>query len=171
MKSLEMTKGQEQMFVLIQDLCLAFIINGAATICAGGISNVGGPVMFMLGMFIAFTTNYIAGIIIPVNLCGNAVCKLFHLKPGTFPHKLVRIFIINAIYVTIVSLTIALFINGATMEAMKGWWQTYWILHLTGFVASVLLESGCIALAKVFIKNKNSKEIETKEQKDEQKHE
>lgn len=136
--------------VLIQDLCLAFIINSAATILNGGIQDIGA---YFLGMFLAFSINYIAGIIIPVSVCGNAVANFFRCKEGSFIHKLVRIFIINAIYVTIISFTIALINVGPVVEVFAIWWKTYWILHLVGFVASVLLERGCIALAKIFVKD------------------
>ena len=145
-----MNKKQEQMMVLLQDLCLAFIINSAATILNGGFQDVG---LYLVGMFMAFAINYIAGIIIPVNLCGSAVAKFFRCKEGSFIFKLVRIFVINAIYVTIISFTIALINVGPKIEVFEIWWKTYWILHIVGFVASVLLESGCVALAKTFVKD------------------
>ena len=144
-----MNKKQEQMMVLFQDLSLAFIINSAATIIAGFTTIW----EFLFGMFLAFTINYIAGLIIPVSVCGNAVANFLHCKKGGFLHSLVRIFIINAIYVTIISFTIALIRVGAKVEVFEIWWQSYWILHLVGFVASVLLERGCINLAKILVKD------------------
>ena len=148
-----MNKKQEQLFVLIQDLCLAFIINSAATILMGGIANVGGVGYFLLGCLIPFTINYIAGLIIPVSLVGNAVANFFRCKQGSFIHYVVRIFIINAIYVTIISITISLLNNGCTIDAITKWWETYYILHIVGFIASLLLERGCIKLAKIIIKD------------------
>lgn len=145
-----MNKKQEQMMVLLQDLCLAFIINSAATILNGGFTTVGD---YLIGMFMAFSINYIAGIIIPVNTCGNAIAHLFRCKEGSFIHKLIRIFVVNAIFVTIISFGIALINIGPKVEVFEIWWKTYWILHLVGFVSSVLLENGCIALAKTFVKD------------------
>ena len=104
-------------------------------------------------MFLAFAINYIAGLIIPVGVVGNAVANFLHCPQGGFLHKIVRIFIINAIYVTIISFTIALIHTGAKVEVFQIWWETYWILHLVGFVASVLLENGCVALAKTLVKD------------------
>lgn len=129
------------MMVLLQDICLAFIINSAATILNGGFQTVG---LYLIGMFLAFMINFIAGIIIPVNTCGCAVAKFLRCKEGSFLFKLVKIFVINAIYVTIISFTIALINVGAKVKVFEIWWKTYWILHLVGFVASVLLESGCV---------------------------
>lgn len=145
-----MNKKQEQMMIFLQDLCLAFIINFAATIANGGFTTVGN---FLIGMFMAFAINYIAGIIIPADICGNAVAKFFRCKENTFIYKLVKIFIINAIYVTIISFCLALLYVGPKVEVIETWWKTYWILFLVGFVASVLLERGCSKLAKIFIKD------------------
>ena len=142
-----MTKKQIQLSILIQDLCLAFIINSAATILNGGFSDFW---TYFAGMFQAFSINYIAGLMIPVERIGSAVAGGLGLKTETFPHKLVRIFIINAIFVTIISFCIALINLGPAPEVFAAWWSTYPILHLVGLLSSLLLETPCAELAKIF---------------------
>ena len=134
--------------VLLQDLVLAFVINSSATILGGGFSGTG---LFLVGMFQAFCINYIAGIIIPVEKIGRAVAGAIGLKDGTFFHKLVRIFIINAIFVTIISFSIALINVGPDGSVFSVWWSTYPILHLVGLVTSLLIEKPCMELAKTFV--------------------
>lgn len=143
-----MTPKQIQMHVLLQDLVLAFVINSAATILNGGFTDTG---VYLVGMFMAFSINYVAGIIIPVAKIGTAVASGIGLKDGKFLHKLVRIFIINAIFVTIISFTIALINVGPKPEVFGIWWSTYPILHLVGYVTSVLIEAPSAELAKTFV--------------------
>lgn len=143
-----MTAKQIQMSVLIQDLCLAFIINSAATILNGGFTDFWS---YFAGMFQAFSINYIAGLMIPVEKIGSSIAGGIGLKPGKFAHKVVRVFVINAIFVTIISFTIALINAGPVPEIFSIWISTYPILHLVGFLASLLLDKPCAELAKVLI--------------------
>ena len=53
-------------------------------------------------MFEAFSINYIAGLILPVPRIGTRVADRLGISSGSFLHKFVRIFITNAIYVTII---------------------------------------------------------------------
>ena len=69
-----MTKKQTEMMILIQDLVLAFVINSAATILNGGFTETS---VYLVGMFEAFSINYIAGLIIPVERIGRAVGRAF----------------------------------------------------------------------------------------------
>ncbi|HCI73889.1 MAG TPA: hypothetical protein DHV42_05035 [Lachnospiraceae bacterium] len=144
-----MTKKQIQMMVLVQDLVLAFVINSTATILGGGFKETG---LYLVGMFEAFSINYIAGLIIPVERIGRAVAGGIGLKDGSFAHKLVRIFIINAIFVTIISFTIALINCGPVPNIVSIWFGTYPILHLVGFVTSVLIEKPVADLVCTFVK-------------------
>lgn len=144
-----MTKKQIQMMVLVQDLVLAFVINSTATILGGGFKETG---LYLVGMFEAFSINYIAGLIIPVERIGRAVAGAIGLKDGSFAHKLVRIFIINAIFVTIISFTIALINCGPVPNIVSIWFGTYPILHLVGFVTSVLIEKPVADLVCTFVK-------------------
>jgi hypothetical protein len=146
-----MTKKQTELMVLIQDLILAFVINSTATILAGGMTD---TASYLCGMMQAFCINYIAGLIIPVNRIGGAVAHRIGFKEGELEHKLVRIFIINAIFVTIISFTIALLHCGAVSGVGAVWWETYPILHLVGYITSVLIESPCQKWAMTLIDNK-----------------
>lgn len=140
-----MSRKETELMILIQDIILAFVINTAATILNGGFSGIGN---YLAGMMQAFCINYIAGLIIPVDRIGRAVAGAIRLKDGTLPFKLVRIFIINAIFVTIISFTIALINAGLTANIVSIWIRTYPALHIVGFVASVLVEAPVINLTK-----------------------
>lgn len=143
-----MSRKQIELMVLLQDLCLAFVINSAATILNGGFVD---TPTFLVGMFEAFCINYIAGLAIPVAKIGAAVADSTGLKDGTLPHKLLRVFVINAIFVTIVSFTIALINCGPVPNILSIWIKTYPILHLVGYVTSVLIEGPCGELAGVIL--------------------
>lgn len=143
-----MSKKQVEMMVLLQDLVLAFVINTSATILNGGFVSTS---LYLIGMFEAFSINYIAGLIIPVAKIGTAAANLLHLKDGKFPHKLVRVFVINAIFVTIISFTIALINCGPVPNILEIWLKTYPILHLVGLITSLLIENPCMALAQVLV--------------------
>lgn len=150
-----MSKKQVQMMILLQDLVLAFVINSAATILNGGFKETG---VYLVGMFMAFCINYVAGLIIPVEKIGRAVAGGIGLKEGALPHKLVRIFIINAIFVTIISFTIALINLGPVPGLLSIWWSTYPVLHLVGYLTSVLIEKPAMELAKTLISDLPIKE-------------
>lgn len=150
-----MSKKQIQMMILLQDLVLAFVINSTATILNGGFAGTG---VYLVGMFMAFCINYVAGLIIPVEKIGRAVAGGIGLKEGSLLHKLVRIFVINAIFVTIISFTIALINLGPVPGLMGIWWSTYPVLHLVGYVTSVLIEKPVMELAKTFVEDLPIKE-------------
>lgn len=133
--------------MFIQYLVLAFVINSAATILNGGRQDVAN---YLLGMFMAFSINFVAGVCVPVPKIGMAIANGLGLKEGTFAHKIVRIFFINAIFVTIISFSIALINLGAVPNLVSIWLSTYPILHIVGLVTSIIMEDGCIALAKLF---------------------
>lgn len=143
-----MTKKQEAMFTLIQDLVLAFVINSAATILNGGFTDTW---VYLVGMFEAFSINTVAGIMFPVPKIGKSAADALKLKEGTFLHKFVRIFVINAIFVTIISFCIALINCGPVSDIGSIWIKTYPILHVVGLVTSLLSEDACIDLAKTII--------------------
>jgi hypothetical protein len=143
-----MTRKEIELMVLLQDLCLAFVINAAATILNGGFVTTD---LFLVGMFQAFCINYISGLAIPVAKIGTNAAKSAGLQEGSLSYKLLRTFVINAIFVTIVSFTIALINVGPSLEVFFIWIQTYPILHLVGFVTSVLIEDPCAELAGVML--------------------
>lgn len=140
-----MTKKQQIHFEVIQDLVLAFVINSTATILNGGFTDTW---VYLVGMFEAFSINYIVGLMIPAPKIGTAVADGIGLKPGTLLHKIIRIFITNAIFVTIISFCIALINLGPVHGIVAVWWKTYPILHLVGLVTSIFIEDSCIELAK-----------------------
>lgn len=144
-----MTQKQTVIFEVIQDLVLAFVINTTATILNGGFVDTW---TYLVGMFEAFSINYVAGLALPVVKTGVAAAKATGLKEGSFPHKVVRVFVTNAIFVTIISFTIALINCGPVPDIVSIWIKTYPILHLTGFITSMLTESSCMNLAKIMVR-------------------
>ena len=122
---------------VITNVCMALSINTTATLLGGGDTLSG----WVKGCCCAFTINTVAAVIIPVGAIGKWFAEdLLKTKAGRFSEMLARNFIINAIYVTIVSLSMAL-INVGVGEAFLGaWWSTYPLLHAVGLITSLLIE-------------------------------
>ncbi len=122
---------------VITNVCMALSINTTATIFAGGDTLSG----WMKGCCCAFTINTVAAIIIPVGMIGKWFAEeICRQKPGTFLEMLARNFIINAIYVTIVSLCMAIINVGIGPLLIPAWWSTYPILHVVGLITSLVIE-------------------------------
>lgn len=128
---------------VITNVCMALSINTSATILSGGDSLAN----WVRGCCCAFTINTVAAIIIPVGVIGRwfaeDICKR---KPGTFMEMLARNFIINAIYVTIVSFCMAIIGAGVGGNLIPIWWSTYPILHVIGLITSIVIEKPVAAL-------------------------
>ncbi|WP_051671702.1 DUF2798 domain-containing protein [Oribacterium sp. P6A1] len=128
---------------VITNICMALSINTTATLLAGGDILSG----WVKGCCCAFTINTVAAVIIPVGAIGKWFAEdLLKTKPGRFSEMLARNFIINAIYVTIVSLSMALINVGAGDEFLGAWWSTYPILHVVGLITSLIIEKPLKAL-------------------------
>ena len=127
---------------VITNVLMALSINTAATLLGGGDTLSG----WVQGCCCAFTINTIAAVIIPVGRIGawfaNDVC---HAKQG-FPEMLARNFIINAIYVTIVSFCMALIHVGLNGNTVPAWLSTYFQLHLVGLITGLIIEKPVAAL-------------------------
>lgn len=140
-----MTKEQFFKWNIITNVCMALSINTAATILAGGDTLAG----WVTGCCCAFTINTVAAVLIPVGRIGKwfaeDVCKS---SPGKMPEFLARNFIINAIYVTIVSFCMALIHVGAVQGLVGIWLETYVQLHMVGFVTSLVIEKPVAMLAE-----------------------
>lgn len=128
---------------VITNICMALSINTTATLLAGGDILSG----WVKGCCCAFTINTVAAVIIPVGAIGKWFAEdLLKTKPGRFSEMLARNFIINAIYVTIVSLSMALINVGAGDEFLGAWWSTYPILHVVGLITGLIIEKPLKAL-------------------------
>ena len=140
-----MTKEQFFKWNIITNVCMALSINTAATILAGGDTLAG----WVTGCCCAFTINTAAAVLIPVGRIGKwfaeDVCKS---SSGKMLEFLARNFIINAIYVTIVSFCMALIHVGVTQGLVGIWLETYVQLHLVGLVTSLVIEKPVAALAE-----------------------
>ena len=122
---------------IITNTCMALIINTAATIFAGGDSLAG----WVTGCCCAFTINTIAAIIIPVGpLSVHFSRDIMKAEEGSFKDLLLRNIVVNLIFVTIVSLGMALIHVGAGPDLIPAWWSTYPRLYLVGTVGAMLIE-------------------------------
>ena len=128
---------------VLTNVLMALSINTTAVLLAGGDSFPG----WVRGCCCAFTINTVAAAIIPVGVIGKwfaeTVCKR---TPGTFSEMLARNFIINAIYVTIISFCMALLGVGLCSELIPVWLSTYPILHLVGLATCLVIEKPVNAL-------------------------
>lgn len=140
-----MTKEQFFKWNIITNIGMALSINTAATILAGGDSLAG----WVTGCCCAFTINTIAAILIPVGKIGKwfaeSICKS---SPGKWVEFIARNFIINAIYVTIVSFCMALIHVGIGSALIGTWLATYFQLHIVGFITSLIIEKSVLYLAR-----------------------
>jgi hypothetical protein len=133
----KMEKDKFLRWNVITNVLMALSINSTAVLLAGGDSLPG----WVRGCCCAFTINTIAAAIIPVGAIGKwfaeTICKR---TPGTVTEMIARNFIINAIYVTIISFCMALLVVGFSSDLIPVWLSTYPILHLVGFVTSLVIE-------------------------------
>ncbi len=129
---------------VIINVCMALSINTTATILAGGDTLAG----WVKGCCCAFTINTVAAIILPMGFIGTwfaeEICKQ---KKGTFLEMLARNFIVNAIYVTIVSFCMAIINVGVGNSLISAWFSTYPILHIVGLITSLVIEKPVTRIA------------------------
>jgi len=130
---------------VVTNVLMALSINTAATILGGGDTLSG----WVQGCCCAFTINTIAAVMIPVGKIGawfsRTVCRT---KETGFLEMLSRNFIINAIYVTIVSFSMAVIHTGLGAHTFGVWLATYFQLHLVGLVTSLVIEKPVAALIR-----------------------
>lgn len=130
---------------IVTNVLMALSINTAAALLAGGDTLSG----WVQGCCCAFTVNTIAAVIIPVGRIGawfsRKVCRT---RETGFWEMLARNFIINAIYVTIVSFSMAVIHVGLGNETFGVWISTYFQLHLVGLITSLVIEKPVSALIK-----------------------
>ncbi len=137
MRNVIMDKERFFKWNIITNICMALSINTAATILTGGDTIQG----WVRGCCCAFTINTVAAIIIPVGAIGKWFAEdICGQKPGTFLEMLARNFIINAIYVTIVSFLMAIIGVGIGELLIPAWWSTYPILHVVGLITGLVIE-------------------------------
>ena len=122
---------------IITNTCMALIINTAATIFAGGDTLQG----WVKGCCCAFTINTIAAILIPVGPLSMKFARgLCKTKPGTLLDLLARNLIVNLIFVTIVSLGMAMINVGFVPDFFLIWISTYFKLLLVGIIGASIIE-------------------------------
>lgn len=122
---------------VITNTFMALIINTAATIFAGGDTLQG----WVKGCCCAFTINTIAAIFIPVGPLSMKFARgLCGTKPGTFLDLLARNVVVNLIYVTIVSIGMALINVGPVPDFFRIWLSTYFKLLLVGTTGAMIIE-------------------------------
>lgn len=127
------------------NVLMALSINTAATVLGGGDTLSG----WVRGCCCAFTVNTIAAVILPVGRIGAWFSqKVCHTKEAGFPEMLARNFIVNAIYVTIVSFSMAVIHTGLGAHTIGVWLSTYFHLFFAGLVTSLIIEKPVAALIR-----------------------
>jgi len=122
---------------VLTNVLMALSINTTATLLAGGDTLAG----WVRGCCCSFTINTVIAAILPMGLIGcwfaEGVCKT---KKGTFLEMLARNFIVNAIFVTIISFCMAVINVGIGNSLISAWFSTYPMLHVVGLVTSLVIE-------------------------------
>lgn len=138
-----MTNQQFFKWNIVTNVCMALSINTMATILAGGDTFAG----WVVGCCCAFTINTVAAVLLPMARLGSwfsgKICKS---SPGRWQEVLSRNFIINAVYVTIVSFGMALIHVGVCAQTIPVWLSTYVQLHITGLATALLIEKPVLRL-------------------------
>ena len=134
---MDVTKDKFLKWNVLTNVLMALSINTTAVLLAGGDTLPG----WVRGCCCAFTINTVAAAIIPVGRIGKWFAeKVCGRTPGTLSEMVARNFIINAIYVTIISFCMALLNVGFSGELITVWISTYPILHLVGLATSLVIE-------------------------------
>ncbi len=117
------------------NIYMALLINTAATLLAGGAAL---P-EWVRGCCTAFTINTVASVLLPVGEFSSWFAeKVGRAKSGTIYDLLMQATATNLVYVTIISLCMAILNTGIQEETLPLWWSTYPILLATGIAGSVL---------------------------------
>ena len=127
---------------VITNVLMALSINTAATLLGGGDTLSG----WVQGCCCAFTINTVAAVILPMGRIGAWFARDVCRAKAGFPEMLARNFIVNAIYVTIVSFCMALIHVGLNGSTVPAWLSTYFQLHIVGLVTGLIIEKPVAAL-------------------------
>lgn len=120
--------------VILCDLVLALVINTSAMLLSGAVIT---PAPWYTGVACAFFTNVVVQLVLPVPFFGQLLSRPLEGKKGRF---ILAVFVENLVFVTCISITMAL-LNIASTGApfLETWLQTYVYLVLIGYVTSLIL--------------------------------
>lgn len=118
--------------VILSDLVLALVINTSATLLSGAQLSF---VSWYPGCACAFFTNVLLRLVLPVPAWGQALTRAFEGRPRRW---LVSIFVENLVFVSCISLTMAL-VNTGGPGLLEAWLATYVYLVLIGYLTSLVL--------------------------------
>lgn len=119
-------------YTIVSDVVLAIVINTSASLL-GGV-----PLTFVSWYpftCAAFGTNVVLQLLLPVHGWARALSRWC---AGRRWSLLVEVFFENLVFVTCISLMMALLGTGGA-GLLAAWWHTYVPLVLVGYVASVIL--------------------------------
>ena len=100
----------------------------------------------------AFTINYLAALVFPVDAWGAALARVCKTKPGGIAFALISTLVSTFVFVTIVSLGMTLIQVGATPVFLSAWLSLYPILFGAGFVIAFIVSALAMRLAQKIVK-------------------
>ena len=118
--------------VILCDLVLALVINTSAMLLSGAAIE---PAPWYTGVACAFFTNVVVQLVVPVPRIGQALSWPLE---GRGARPILAVFVENLIFVTCISLTMAL-LQTQGQGFLEAWIQTYVYLVLIGYVTSLIL--------------------------------
>lgn len=120
--------------VILCDLVLALVINTSAMLLSGAEIL---PAPWYTGVACAFFTNVVVQLIVPVPRIGQVLSRVLE---GKAARPILAVFVENLLFVTCISITMAL-LNIASTGApfLETWLHTYVYLVLIGYITSLIL--------------------------------
>lgn len=118
---------------IVQDLVLAIVINTSATLLGGAPLELASWYPYTCA---AFGTNVVVQLVLPVPAAAELLTRRLE---GSAARPYVSIFLENLMYVTCISLTMALLQTPAGGNVVAAWLATYAQLMLIGYATSLVM--------------------------------
>lgn len=99
----------------------------------------------------AFTINYLAALLFPVDLWGAKLCAKLGLKPGSLGFGLICTLVSTFVFVTVVSLGMVFIQVGPGPMYWKAWSSLYPILFGVGFVIAFIVSQFAMKAAAAIV--------------------
>lgn len=121
--------------------CIVMLVLGASMALIGTLAA--GQALSWAGFFTtwgsAFTINFLAALVFPVDAWGATLARALHAKPASFPWAMICTLVSTFVFVTIVSLGMTLLQVGAGPAFWPAWLHLYPILFGAGYVIALVV--------------------------------